>query len=53
VHSVGAKFMVWFEPERVIKGTQIFREHPEWLLSRSGSDSYIFNLGNSEAIDCG
>jgi len=32
VHKAGAKFMVWFEPERVRPGTQIDREHPEWLI---------------------
>ncbi len=24
---------LWFEPERVMKGTQFHREHPEWCLS--------------------
>ena len=28
IHKVGAKFMVWFEPERVIRGTQWAVEHP-------------------------
>ena len=28
-HKAGAKFMVWFEPERVIKGSQWAEEHPE------------------------
>ena len=32
VHETGAKFMVWFEPERVIKGTQWAVEHPDWML---------------------
>ncbi|HPT20769.1 MAG TPA: alpha-galactosidase [Bacteroidales bacterium] len=49
VHSVGSKFMVWFEPERVQPGTQIDREHPEWLLKLPGEDNRLFNLGNKEA----
>ena len=32
IHKVGAKFMVWFEPERVIRGTQWAVEHPDWML---------------------
>lgn len=32
VHEAGAKFMVWFEPERVVKGTQWATEHKEWML---------------------
>lgn len=49
VHGEGAKFMVWFEPERVRPETQIDREHPEWLIKIKGRDDYLFDLGNSEA----
>ena len=48
-HSSNAKLMVWFEPERVQKGTQIYNEHPEWLKGLSNSDSYLYDLGNSDA----
>ena len=51
-HKVGAKFMVWFEPERVIRGTQWAEEHPEWMLDipNSNKDTYLlFDLGNEEA----
>ncbi len=30
--SSGLKFMLWFEPERVAPGTQIAREHPEFVF---------------------
>ena len=50
VHATGAKFMVWFEPERVRPGTMIAREHPGWILKRPGSDNYLFNLGNKDAL---
>jgi alpha-galactosidase len=49
VHGVGAKFMVWFEPERVRPGTLIDKEHPEWLTKLKGRDDYLFDLGNPEA----
>ena len=49
VHSVGAKFMVWFEPERVRKGTQFDKLNPDWLLRLPGDDNALFNLGNGEA----
>jgi alpha-galactosidase len=48
-HDAGAKLMVWFEPERVQKGTQVYNEHPNWLQSLPNSDSYLYDLGNSEA----
>lgn len=49
VHSAGAKFMVWFEPERVRPVTMIDREHPEWLIKLPGNDNYLFNLGIKNA----
>ena len=41
--------MLWFEPERAIKGTPVTEEHPDWFLSVPGSDSFILNYGNSDA----
>jgi alpha-galactosidase len=49
VHAAGSKFMVWFEPERVRKGTQLDMEHPEWLLKLPGDDNELFDLGNKDA----
>lgn len=57
VHEAGAKFMVWFEPERVVKGTQWATEHKEWMLDTEWPESseqstwYLFDLGNDEACD--
>jgi len=57
----GADLLVWFEPERVVPGSQLDRDHPEWLLrvkddenlqsewwrAQSGN-SRLLNLGNPE-----
>lgn len=57
-HAAGAKFLVWFEPERVRKGTNFEKEHPEWLLEYPATknkediynyDTYLFDLGNTDA----
>jgi len=48
-HQVGAKFLLWFEPERVTKGTLFANQNPDWLLKLSGSGNALFNLGNDEA----
>jgi len=57
-HAAGAKFLLWFEPERVRKGTKFEQEHPEWLLEYPATkkkediynyDTYLFDLGNQEA----
>lgn len=44
----GRELMLWFEPERVFKGTPWFREYPEWLLGPHG-DNALLNLGNPAA----
>ncbi len=56
-HAVGAKFLVWFEPERVYPGSEMEREHPEWLLAISkiglpwfDKGSRVFNMGNPDAL---
>lgn len=43
-----ARFMVWFEPERVFRGTRWDREHPEWMLD-AGGDNKLVNLSLPEA----
>jgi alpha-galactosidase len=48
-HAANAKFLLWFEPERVIKGTQFYNDHPEWMLDKTNSDNYLFDLSNREA----
>lgn len=52
IHALGAKFMVWFEPERVFEGSRIFREHPEWLLTDTlNRHNRLLDLGNPDAFD--
>jgi alpha-galactosidase len=31
-HAAGMKFLLWFEPERVMPGTFLYETHPDWLL---------------------
>ncbi len=44
----GRELMLWFEPERVFKGTPWGHEHREWLFE-TGGDNALFNLGNETA----
>jgi len=32
-HSRGIKILVWFEPERVMPGTWLYENRPQWLLT--------------------
>lgn len=51
IHTSGKKFLLWFEPERVIRTTPIAIEHPEYLLSSNdpNDNNRLLNLGNEEA----
>lgn len=48
-HKLGMKFVVWFEPERVSKESQIAKKHSEWVLYSEGNKYGLFNLGIPEA----
>ncbi len=47
-HAKGMDFIVWFEPERVSKGTRLDLEHPDWILRAEGA-SGLLDLGNPAA----
>jgi alpha-galactosidase len=54
VHSKGMKLVLWFEPERVYRGSYVWDNHPEWLLSWSPLDirkhnNRLLNLGDPAA----
>lgn len=54
-HTNGMKFLLWFEPERVMPGTALYNSHPDWLLSGNvtigGVPCYLLNLGNATALN--
>jgi alpha-galactosidase len=54
-HAHGMKFLLWFEPERVMPGTLLYNNHPDWLLSGDtvigGRPCYLLNLGNPTALN--
>jgi len=49
-HKHGMKFILWFDPERVMPGTQIDRNYPDWVLhiNEPGARG-LFDLGNTKA----
>jgi alpha-galactosidase len=45
IHAAGMKFVLWFEIERVSHGSQIEREHPEWVIGPITEYGGVFNWG--------
>ncbi len=36
----GAKLLLWYEPERVFPGTELARDHPDWVLAKPAAHTY-------------
>ncbi len=51
IHAAGMKFLVWFERERVSKGSRIALEHPEWVIGPIIPYGGLMNWGVPEAAD--
>jgi len=57
VKSQGMQFGLWFEPEMVNPDSDVFRNHPEWILKldgyqqRLGRCQYVIDLSNPQAFE--
>lgn len=49
----GMVYGLWYEPERVVAGTDAHRNHPEWCLASQDApqDTYLLNFGLPEVQD--
>jgi alpha-galactosidase len=58
VHALDLGFILWFEPERVVPGTWLAANHPDWLIGTAEvpgelayqADWKLLDLGNPEAL---
>lgn len=56
VHAMGLKFGLWLEPEMVNEDSDLYREHPEWILSTSklpliSRYQYVLDLTRDEVVE--
>lgn len=57
VEALGMKFGLWFEPEMVSKGTKLFEEHPDWIISTPnrrashGRNQFVLDFSREEVVD--
>ena len=55
--AAGMQFGLWFEPEMVNPDSQLYREHPEWVLQLHphttplARNQLVLNLDNPQVID--
>ncbi len=57
IEEMGMKFGLWFEPEMVNKDSDLYREHPDWIIStpsRSCSlsrNQYVLDFSRKVVVD--
>jgi alpha-galactosidase len=57
VHAQNMQFGLWIEPEMVNKDSDVFREHPDWILKDGdrlqpiGRNQYVLNLCREDVFD--
>lgn len=57
VNALGMKFGLWFEPEMINEDSELFRDHPDWVLSDPGRkpmmsrNQMVLDMGNPAVVD--
>lgn len=57
VKELGLKFGLWFEPEMVNKNSQLYRDHPDWLIHvpertlSTGRYQHILDLSRADVVE--
>ena len=58
IHALGLQLGVWFEPEMVSPDSELYRQHPEWVVRPADHDrisigrgQYVLDFANPEVVD--
>lgn len=57
IESLGMSFGLWFEPEMVNKDSDLYRAHPEWIISTPNRrvsvcrNQYVLDFSRKEVVD--
>lgn len=57
IEDLGMGFGLWFEPEMVNKNSDLFREHPDWLIetpnrrASHGRNQFVLDYSRPEVVD--
>lgn len=55
--EMGMKFGIWFEPEMVCKESELYRNHPDWMIHIPGREpapsrnQYVLDMSNPAVVD--
>ncbi|MDQ0225806.1 alpha-galactosidase [Metabacillus niabensis] len=57
ITALGMDFGLWFEPEMVSKVSELYKEHPDWLIhvpnrnQSHGRNQYVLDYSRKEVVD--
>ncbi|RBW71323.1 alpha-galactosidase [Bacillus taeanensis] len=57
INELGLQFGLWFEPEMVSKISELYKEHPDWLIhvpnrrQSHGRNQYVLDFSRKEVVD--
>lgn len=57
IHDLGMQFGLWFEPEMVSPNTNIYQEHPDWVVHHPfsrysiGRNQYVLDFANPAVVE--
>lgn len=58
IKDMGLDFGLWIEPEMISENSDLYRAHPEWVLSvpnrrkSAGRRQYVLDFSNPKAVNC-
>lgn len=56
IHDLNMSFGLWFEPEMVSPDTELYKEHPDWIVRQPyarnsiGRGQYVLDFANPEVV---
>ena len=57
IHAMGLRFGIWIEPEMVNKDSNLYRNHPDWVLQtpnrvlHHSRNQYVLDFSNPKVVD--
>ncbi|GAD16118.1 alpha-galactosidase [Lentilactobacillus otakiensis] len=57
IHELGLKFGLWFEPEMISIDSELYKEHPDWLINAPGRHAsperrqFVLDMTRPEVVD--
>lgn len=57
IESLGMKFGLWIEPEAINKDSNLYRKHPDWIISTPGRrtsatrNEFVLDFSRKEVVD--